>query len=1094
MQSFLTLIGQPVYINGFQNLSTWLVWGGLFAILVMLVIRNWKSGQPFATGNLWSLLALVISVVIFNVYAGIRIPVDQLTPLPGTIANPQAPDILLLALIPILIWAGASGMSSAILAGVLIGLVRGLLETHSLFSIVEYGAVAYLMALFLRQNYRTGVYRFLRHPIGSVIVTALLTCPLYVLSMFMAVQGSVPVKLDFAFTQTYPLMIARAAELLIAGSITEILYLMHIILWYRPTKLAPTPSETSIQVRFFNRIAPLLFVLLLGLVVGDWLVAGNAAKQLMRDRLESTASIAAKNLPYFMETGQNLLLNLAQPDLIALSPDELQTALSDKLRVVPYFQQLYLFDANGNALGGYPVNDEQALMLSKEERAGLKFAADGVLIQTYTIQPNEDSPTAQISMIAISRDENGLVQEILLGRTDLSSNPYTQPAILALNEINAMGGEGILVDETNHILYHPITSLVMSEYIGNIPAAPGFYEDVSSNGNKTYLYYAAVVGRPWKVLLTVPVEQTQQIALNIAFPVFILIVIFSAVVFVSLRYGLGAVTGSLNRLAKEAGAIASGELENPMQVHRNDEVGKFSQSFETMRVRLKKRLEELNGLLVVSEGVARHVEVEQSMKKIMEVACAQGADSVRILLKDPSDKSSLHIYSDGTLTSAYADLDQQIVDMMASEDQLIIPNTTRLRRIRGKMNATLPGAIVALTMRMDENDYGIFWMGYESPRTFDPEQVQFLNTLSFQASIAAANASLFSSVNVGRQRLEAVLRATPEPVLVIDENKQVILMNPAAMHVDGLVNGSEIDRPVSEVIIQPDLRSMLTATQINLLDSMKEIAMPDGLVFEVTLSPVQITKDTPAGVVCTLRDITRYKKQDSLKSDFVATVSHDLRVPLSMLRGYVTMLPMVGEINPQQKEFVEKIESVLERMAKLTENVLNMQRIESGVALNIQEIDPEKVVQLVNQILLPQANQKKIKLQSIIKTGNDEHATPIEADADLLQQALYNLVENAIKFTPVKGEVTVTYEETEREGIFSVADNGSGIAPLDLQGIFNRKKSTADQNGEGNPSYGYGLTIVRSIALRHHGKTWVESKLGQGSEFYMSIPLKQDSK
>jgi signal transduction histidine kinase/HAMP domain-containing protein len=1095
MQSFITLIDHAPYIIFFQNLSGWIIWGLLFVILIAVVVRNWRMGQPHALVNLLPCILLLISIPLCSLYLGIRFPVDQLSPLPGTITDPQVPSIVFLAALPILVWAGASGLSAAVVSGLLIGLLRALWETHTLFTPIEYGFVAVLITVFMRQDYRTRLYGFLRHPLGSAITTAILSSPLYILSMFITVQGTIPVKLDYAFTQTYPLMIARAIELIIAATIVELLLLFHMIPWYKPKLLKPSPSEASIQARFFNRIAPLLLVLLVGLILGDWLIANRAARALMQDRLESTASIAAKNLPYFMETGQNLLINLADVDLMDLSTEETETALAERLRVVPYFQQLFLFDAAGNPITGYPLTNYEELMPSKEERTGLTFTMHGVLIQTYPIQPSQESQTAQISMIAAIRDENGELRGILLGRTDLNENPYTQPAILALDEINDMGGEGIIVDENNRILYHPIASLVMSEYIGNIPAEPGFYDDVLPNGNKAYLYYAAVVGRPWKVLLTVPVEQSQQTALNIAFPLFILILIFSAVVFLSLRYGLNAVTGSLNRLAKEAAAVASGELDSPLQIHRDDEVGKFSQTFERMRVRLKRRLEELNGLLKVSEGVARHIEIDHSINKILEVAQTQGADSVRILLREQSlnspEKSPLRVFSAGKMTDVYAELDQQMMDMMVGEEQLIIPNTARMRRIRGKNNKPHPGAIVALALRMEENDYGVLWLGYESPRPFDAEQIQFLNTLSYHTSIAAANASLFSSAVVGRQRLEAVLRATPEPVLVLDEHKNVILINPAALNVDGLVHGTEINRPLEEVVNNKDIRKLLLETPASPFDSSAEVNLPNGQSYEVTLSPVQISAELPAGVVCTLRDITRYKQQDSMKSDFVATVSHDLRVPLSMLRGYVTMLPMVGEINEQQKEYLEKIQTSVERMSKLTQNVLNVQRIEAGIALDIKSVDPEKVVQLVNQILSPQAIQKKIELTHLVSPANGEKVNLIEADADLLQQALYNLVENAIKFTPVKGTVCVQYEEVGDESIFSVQDTGSGIAPLDLDGIFSRKRQKSDAEGEESQVNGYGLTIVRSIAQRHHGRTWVESVLGKGSVFYLSIPQKQ---
>ncbi len=1095
MQNVLTLITNPPYLIFFQSLTEWIIWGVLLAALLGVLVRNWQVKNPLSRNGGVFIFLFFAMIFVCSLFFGLRFPGENLRPLPGMLMNPQAPLMMFFIVLPIFVWAGYSGMSLAILSGLLIGLLSAFWETHSLVTIIEYGMIGFLISILIRQDYRTGFYRLVRHPLGAALFVALLSSPIYILSTFLTIHGSLPVKIDFAFTQTFSLMLTRGGEILLAGFFAEILMLSHIGSWYRPASLRPSPSQSSIQVRFFNRIAPFLAILLIGLMAGDWLIAGDAARILLEQRLQSTASIAAKNLPYFMETGQNLLVDLADSDLMKLSQSEMQTALAEKLRVVPYFRQLFLFDAQGNPLIGYPLRTYTEILPAKEEVSGINFARNGVPIQTYTIFPWLDGQTAQVSMIAQITNEAGELEGILLGRTDLSSNPYTQPAIQSLEEINQSGGEGIILDENNRIIYHPISSLVMSEYIGTIPESAGFYQDVSPDGSRTYLYYYPVIGRPWKVLLTVPLEQSQQIALDIAIPLMILILIFSVVVTLSLRFGLRSVTMSLNHMAKEAATIASGELNYTLQTHGDDEVGRFSQSFETMRIRLKQRLEELNGLLKITEGVARHIEVDQSIETILQIALAQGADSVRVILRDdnpvPGKIHNDRVFAAGRYTEVYSVLDRQIVDMMENEDQLIIGNTTRMRRLKLSQHKEKPGAVIALALRMEETYYGVFWLGFESPRTFDVEQVNFLNVLSYHTSIAASNASLFSKAVVGRQRLEAVLRATPEPVLVMDAQKRVLLMNPAATSIPGLVNAVEVDQPVEIAILNSSLKRILLEAPDNPYDFSEEIYLPNGHSYDVMISPVWISEELPAGLVCTLRDITRYKQQDSMKSDFVATVSHDLRVPLSMMRGYVNMLPMVGEINEQQKEYVEKIQTGIERMIKLTHNVLNVERIEAGIGLNIKSVEPEKIVDMVKQTLTPQANQKKIELSVDINPGQEENLRFIEVDADLLQQALYNLVENAIKFTQVKGKVSVSCREMGEDVLFEVKDNGIGIAPLDLKGIFERKPQKSAVEGDEEINTGYGLMIVKSIAARHHGRVWVESVLGKGSAFYLQVPRRQ---
>ena len=163
---------------------------------------------------------------------------------------------------------------------------------------------------------------------------------------------------------------------------------------------------------------------------------------------------------------------------------------------------------------------------------------------------------------------------------------------------------------------------------------------------------------------------------------------------------------------------------------------------------------------------------------------------------------------------------------------------------------------------------------------------------------------LFASSDVGRQRLQAVLDSTPDPVLVFDQKNRLLLINPAVMQVPGLITSSTPGRKIEEVIAVPALLDLMVAPVEGRMTS-RELPFPNGKIYYASVSPV-ISEKQNVGKICILRDITYYKELDNLKSDFVATVSHDLRSPLTLMRGYATMLQMVGELNNQQKEYVQK--------------------------------------------------------------------------------------------------------------------------------------------------------------------------------------------
>jgi signal transduction histidine kinase len=242
------------------------------------------------------------------------------------------------------------------------------------------------------------------------------------------------------------------------------------------------------------------------------------------------------------------------------------------------------------------------------------------------------------------------------------------------------------------------------------------------------------------------------------------------------------------------------------------------------------------------------------------------------------------------------------------------------------------------------------------------------------------------------------------------------------------------------------------------------------------------------GRVCILRDVTQLKEIDTLKSDFVATVSHDLRSPLTLMRGYATMLEMAGTLNEQQKGYAKMIVQGVDNMAKLVNNLLDLGRIDFGVGLQVESIPVLDILERVTGSLQMHAKQKNIAL-SVEIPKDMPHA--IEADQSLLHQAIYNLVENAIKYTPEGGEVMLQLQTSPSALTFAVQDSGIGIPKSDLSRLFEKFYRGTNREALAQRGTGLGLAIVKSIAERHGGKVWVESELGKGSTFHLQVPLEQ---
>ncbi len=1085
-------------LNGLLDLPApspigWVVWT-LFLGLTVFALYRWRTFQPPLKGREWGIFfALFLLVPITNLLAGFRLPSGSALSLPGVPLEPLPPAMMPFSALPWMLAAGPLGPLGAAALGAFAGLLRGAWDTHNLFSLLDLSLLAALFAVNVRQRYRTFTYRLVRQPLVSALLLVPLHTIIYVLGTYLTLTGLPAVRLDYALSNAGVAALSFSGEALFAGLVVQILAAAFPSAWGRQLPLQPSPTEKSLEARFLFGTGTFISLLLLTLLIGDWLVAGEAARRMIEERLASVAETASQSVPFFLETGQNLAGQLAtDPRLLTSTDPELSSVLAQQMRASPYFDQFIVLDVNSKAvLGGYPLESLPTFSLYPAEEAGLSLTKSNVLIQFYTIPPAKPGEgAARVSFIAGVVDGSGQVQRALIGRTDLGTNPLTQPLITSLQSMNESEGAGMLMDEAGNILYHSNLGLVMSApYAGPHDPATPFATDTAPDGTREYVYYQPVEGRAWAVALTIPAWQAQGLALRIATPLSLMIFLLAFIALVSLRIGLRVVTGSLHNLAVEANRIAQGKLDHPLQVEGVDEVGQLRRAFEQMRASLQARLEELNRLLVVSHGVASSLEMRDAVKPVLEAALGMGASAVRVVLSPAIlPKTSIELpsrFSLGPAGDKYAHLDNQILQQAQQQDRIVLSNLSRTRTLDLDPNLPQPASLLAVALRHENRFYGAMWAAYDQPRNFSESDARFVTTLAGQAALAAANAHLFLNVEASRRQLEAILNSTPDPVLVIDPQNRLLLANPAAGKVVGVEVGKGEGQPIEKQIKQKALLDLLQGAPGEKQSA--EIVLPAGRTFLATASSV-MAEGRPVGRVCILRDVTQFKELDSMKSEFVATVSHDLRSPLTLMRGYATMLEMVGELNDQQQGYVRKIISGVENMSRLVNNLLDLGRIEIGVGLQVENVPVHDIIERVVGALQLQANQKSIALT--VDAAKDLPAM-IEADQALLHQAVYNLVENAIKYTPNGGRVAVRVRATKKDLVFEIQDNGIGITPSDLPRLFEKFYRGRQREARSQHGSGLGLAIVRSIAERHGGKVWVESELGKGSTFFLQAPLSQ---
>ncbi len=1089
----------PSLLTGFAFLAPptlvgWVVWLFLLALLGY-GLYHWRDYQSIWRRREWGIFfGLLVLIPVTSLFLGLRLTSVSTRPLPGLPADAPGSALMVFSAIPWTLGGNLLGPVGAVLLGGFAGVLRGAFDTYSLFSVLELAFIAVWYSVNTRQKFRTRTYGMLRQP----LVTSMLLIPFhtlfYVVAALFTQWGSgisIPAtaRLDFALSNAGIVTLAFGGEMLVAGVIGQLLTKAFPKRWDANQSLQPSPSERSLETRFLFATGAFILLLLLTLLIGDWVVAGRAARNMLKDRLSSSAEAAAQSVPFFLETGQNLAVQLASdPRLLESTDPELTSLIGQRLQAVPYFDQFFVLSADGeDLLAGYPSSARANFKLYPDEKTGIFLASNGVLTQIYSIQPITEEDTAHVSFLVAIVDNSGQVQRILIGRTTLQTNPLTSPLINSIDNMKELGGTGFLLDENGQAIYRSESD--QPDFSGPRGEKAEFRDATAADGTRQLVYYQPVVGRPWSIVLTVPAQEAQQLALNIAMPLSIMIIILSLIALVLLRIGLRVVTGSLQTLASEANRIAQGNLDHPLQVEGVDEVGQLRRAFEQMRVSLQARLEELNGLLRVSHGVASSLEMQDAVKPVLEAILSIGANSVRVVLSPNVLPETLvelpSRFSLGSARDSYAHLDDQVLALAQRQEQIVLPNLSRSREISLDTSLPQPLALLAVALRHENRYYGVVWAGFEQPRMFSESDVRFVTTLAGQAALAVANAHLYLNVEASRRQLEAIINSTPDPVVVTDHHNRLLLANRAAALALRIPDSKSDGEPTEKVIKLKPLLGLLQATSSG--NQSAELILSDKRTYLATASSV-VVEGQSVGRVCILRDVTHFKELDNMKSEFVATVSHDLRSPLTLMRGYATMLDMVGELNEQQQGYVKKIISGVENMSRLVNNLLDLGRIEIGVGLQVESVPVLDILERVTGAVQLQAGQKNISLN--IELPKDmPHA--VEADSALLHQAVYNLVENAIKYTPAGGHVTLRARPEPNHLVLEIEDSGIGISADDLPRLFEKFYRGKQREARAQHGTGLGLAIVHSIAESHGGRVWVESEIGKGSKFYLQIPLTQ---
>lgn len=394
---------------------------------------------------------------------------------------------------------------------------------------------------------------------------------------------------------------------------------------------------------------------------------------------------------------------------------------------------------------------------------------------------------------------------------------------------------------------------------------------------------------------------------------------------------------------------------------------------------------------------------------------------------------------------------------------------------------------------------------------FNEDHLRLVKAATAQVANAAGNAELYNMIRDQTERLgrmikdqqveaiksQSILEGVADGVMVADAKGNITLVNAATERILELPREKVMGRMTNEMLglygsqgqdwmetISGWAKHPETYTVGEYLAAQLDTG---DRVVSIHLAPV-LTSDEFLGTVSVFRDVTANVEAEKAKSEFVSTVSHELRTPMTSIKGYADLLMMgaVGALTNKQQDFLSIIKDNADRLTALVNELLDISRIESGrVELSHSTMNVEDITSRVLTTMKNRAKEKDLILQRDIPPDLPN----VSADADRVIQILTNLVANACQYTPSSGEIVVSARACDEKVHVRVQDTGIGIAPEDLDKVFDRFFRADDALVQEVSGTGLGLSIVKSLVEMHGEQIGVESKLGKGSTFTFTLAI-----
>lgn len=510
------------------------------------------------------------------------------------------------------------------------------------------------------------------------------------------------------------------------------------------------------------------------------------------------------------------------------------------------------------------------------------------------------------------------------------------------------------------------------------------------------------------------------------------------------------------------------------------------------------RVRQRDYLLEISRALTQELDLDKLLGRILYISAEMLAGQAGLIALR-AEKGGWKVTTNlGIPTSLARYLEPLLAEIPDNEDpaRFELPEVNRLLQNLARTVGLGLFTGVGLPLITREKVIGVIFVFRNYPGIFSSNDRALLQSFANQAAIAVDNAQLYQQVSQDKQRMDALIDSAADGILILSPGHTVTRSNPAFARMLGEPVANIVGKSNEEVIdlqCHEDTQTLeqaeaggwpLTPNATLYVEGDLQRSSGVPLPVGITYAPLISEEGNLLNIIATVRDITRFREAEELKSTFISVISHELKTPVALIKGYVGTLRREDANWDREivKDSLAVIEEEADRLTGLIENLLDASRLQAGgLSISLSDVD----LHLISSRIATRFNTQS-SIHNIV-VDFPENFPVINGDETRLEQVLSNLVSNAIKYSPQGGEIRISGQVRPTQVIICASDEGPGVASEDIPHIFDRfyRSSIAKRTTKGA---GLGLYLARAVIEAHGGRIWVDPQPGTGARICFSIP------